>query len=77
MTYLALKLGRECPHCGDDLTVVFRRDTSRPTSPLQAAVIHGLLEHLSISPHWQDIGGFDDLVKLPDEPRPWEVHPDG
>jgi hypothetical protein len=65
-TVMALKLGRQCPHCGEQLTVAFTRDLSKPDKPLMAAVVHGLIEHLSMDIDWQPVNGLDDVTRLPE-----------
>ena len=70
---MALKLGRDCPHCGEQLTVLFKRDMSaNPKGGLMAAVVHGLIEHLDTGRiEWKPVTGFDDAVKLPNSEIPW------
>jgi hypothetical protein len=70
---MALKLARPCPHCDEDLTVLFKRDMSFDGGPLVAAVVHGLLEHLDwTSIKWKRVTGLDQMVRLPDGMEvPW------
>ena len=69
---MALKLSRSCPHCGEELTVVFRSDLK---GDLMAAVVHGLLESMDVfTIDWKPVKGFKDMVKLPvpdDAQVPW------
>jgi len=70
---MALKLRRECPHCGEGLSVVFKRDMSaNPKGGLMAAVVHGLIEELNPSAiEWKPVRGLDDMVRLPEPEMPW------
>ena len=58
---MALKLGRDCPHCGAKLIVAFKRDLSQPGAPLLAAVSHGVYD---MDMEWKPVTGFDDGLPL-------------
>lgn len=58
MSTLGLRLAETCPHCGEPLEVLFRRDLNG--GPLLAAVKHGLF---MVGP-WTVVTGLDDLPRL-------------
>ena len=57
----ALKLGRPCPHCGEDLVVAFKRDLFTPDAPLMVLVSHGVYD---TDAKWQPVTGFEDAMRL-------------
>jgi hypothetical protein len=59
---MALKMGRDCPHCGEELVVAFKRDLSQPGAPLMGAVSHGIYD---MDMKWVPITGFEDALRLP------------
>jgi|KBSMisStaDraftv2_1062788.scaffolds.fasta_scaffold1009421_2 hypothetical protein len=66
---MALKLARRCPHCGEELLVVFKSDLK---GDLQAAVVHGMYEALDYGHvDWKPVKGLNDMVKLPEPEVPW------
>ncbi|HKN43392.1 MAG TPA: hypothetical protein VJW23_05670 [Propionibacteriaceae bacterium] len=58
---MALKLGRDCPHCGEELVVAFKRDVFKPNSPLMVLVSHGIYD---TEAKWTEVTGFEDALRL-------------
>jgi hypothetical protein len=59
-------MSRPCPHCGEPLLVYFKRDLSKPGSPLMGAVAHGQYD---FGMEWSPVTGFEDGLRLPDPRR--------
>jgi hypothetical protein len=64
---MALALSRPCPHCGQRLRVLFKRDMYRPDAPLLAAVVHGEFEQVMGDLDWHPVTGFEDMARLSSE----------